>query len=110
MRPPGGLTPDMWNFANDIDIYAAFAGVVVYNHFSQEYHRDYYCAYAGRRNGRNYTMSHDQVLSAFSDQMVLHTPISGVFAPALGDYGYLVRSPDLPDVQGIIQAIQQKGA
>ena len=110
MRPPGGLTTDMWNFANDIDIYAAYAGVVVYNHFEPEFHRPYFCAYIGRRNGRTYKLKHDQVLHAFGEQMALHQPISGVFAPALGDYGYLIRSPDLDEVQAIIQAVQQKGA
>jgi len=110
MRPPGGLTTDMWNFANDIDIYAAYAGVVVFNHFEPEFHRPYFCAYIGRRNGRTYKLKHDQVLHTFGEQLALHQPISGVFAPALGDYGYLVRSPDLDEVQAIIQAVQQKGA
>jgi hypothetical protein len=45
-----------------------------------------------------YRMHHDQVLDAFQGYIVAHEPISGVFAPALGDYGYLIRSPHLDEL------------
>jgi hypothetical protein len=31
-----------------------------------------------------------------------------VFAPALGDYGYLIRSPKLDEIIRVAQAIQEK--
>ncbi len=108
MRPPGGVTTDMWNYANDMDIYAGYAGLVTQHSFAFEAKRPYYCAYIGRRSGRVYTLSHEQALAVCGDQLVLHQPINGIFAPALGDYGYVVRSPDLSEVQALIQQIQQK--
>jgi len=41
MRPPGGMTTDMFNYANDIDIYREWAHVVVYNRFTAQYTRPY---------------------------------------------------------------------
>jgi len=108
MRPPGGLSTDMWNYANDIDIYAEYAGVVMHNRFTAEVKRPYHCAYVARRNGRAYSLTHEQVLAAFPGKVVGHQPMSGVFAPALGDYGYLVRSPDLGEVQEIIGKIHRR--
>lgn len=35
MRPPGGLTTDMFNYANDLDIYYEWADVVLHNRFQQ---------------------------------------------------------------------------
>jgi hypothetical protein len=37
IRPPGGLTTEMFNYANDIDIYAEWAHIIVHNRFAAEY-------------------------------------------------------------------------
>ena len=49
MRPPGGLTTDMFNFANDIDIYYEWANIILHNRFSASITRPYHCAYIGRK-------------------------------------------------------------
>jgi hypothetical protein len=98
MRPPGGLTTDMWNYANDFDIYRGYADIVVDNHFETPAVAPYHCAYFSRRIGRSYLHTHAEILAAFSSQIVSHSPISGVFAAALGDYGYLARSPQLDEL------------
>ncbi len=108
MRPPGGLTVDMWNYANNIDIFYEYANVVVNNRFSGVVTRPFYCAYTGRRNGRNYLLSHEQVLAAFPRQIVNYQPISGIFAPALGDFGYLVRSPEMAEIEEIVGYVLRK--
>lgn len=95
MRPPGGLTTDMFNYANDIDVYYQWAHVVIFNHFAAQYSRPYHCAYIGRKLNRCYAHSHEEVILRFRENIVHHEPMSGVFSAALGDYGYLVRSPDL---------------
>ncbi len=107
MRPPGGLTVDMWNYANDIDIYHEYANVVVNNRFNAQVSRPFYCAYISRRWDRPYLYTHDQIMDAFPGYIVAHEPISGVFAPALGDYGYLARSPELSDLSEISDFIHQ---
>jgi hypothetical protein len=108
MRPPGGMTVDMWNFANDIDIFYEYANVVVNNRFTSVVTRPFFCAYVGRRLGRYYLFSQDQVLAAFPNQVVAHQPISGIFAAALGDDGYLVRSPDYKEIEQIATFILKK--
>lgn len=95
MRPPGGLTTDMFNYANDIDIYYQWAHLLIYHHFAAQYSRPYHCAYIGRKLNHAYIHSHEEILDALADNLVHHEGISGVFSPALGNYGYIVRSPDL---------------
>lgn len=106
IRPPGGLTTDMFNYANDIDIYAEWANIIVHNRFIAEYTRPYHCAYIGRKLNRAYLHSHDEIVATLSGQLVHHEPISGVFSAALGDYGYLVRTPLLEDIHKAAQFIQ----
>jgi biotin carboxylase len=108
IRPPGGLTTDMFNFANDIDIYREWANVVVYDKFTAQFTRPYHCSYVGRKFNRNYAHSHEQILATYGECCIPHhEPISGVFSAALGDYGYLVRSPELNDIIQIAAYIHQ---
>lgn len=107
MRPPGGMTTDMFNYANDIDIYKEWASVIMFNKFTAEYSRKYHCCYIGRKFNRQYAHSHEAILAAFSEHVVHHEPISGVFSAALGDYGYLVRSPDLDEIVAMAEFIHQ---
>ena len=107
MRPPGGMTTDMFNFANDIDIYKEWAYVVVHNRFTTEYTRKYHCCYIGRKFNRNYAHSNSEILETLGPQIVHHEPISGIFSAALGDYGFLVRSPDLTEIFSIAETIHK---
>jgi hypothetical protein len=97
----------MFNFANDINIYYEYANVVVNNRFEAPVTRPYYCGYIGRRNNRAYLHSHNKVTGAFPRLLVHHEAISGVFASAIGDYGYLLRSPDLAELSDAARWILQ---
>jgi hypothetical protein len=98
MRPPGGLTTDMFNYASDMDVYAAWAELVVMGKTQVFAERPYHVCYAGRKNGKSYRQSHGDVLAYCGSHLVHHQPISGVFSSAIGDYGYLLRSPVLEEV------------
>jgi hypothetical protein len=108
MRPPGGLTTDMWDFSNDIDIYKEYANVVVHNRFEANAERPFYCGYVGRRNNRSYLHPHSEVILAFPHHLVQYEPISGIFASAIGDYGYLIRSVDFDELAEIAAWILAK--
>ncbi len=105
MRPPGGLTMDMFNYANDIDLYQQWANVVVSNSFTAKYTRRYHCGYAGRKQHRTYRLSHEEVLEKYDKFISHHEAISGVMAPAIGDYGYVVRARDLSVLLDVIHDI-----
>jgi biotin carboxylase len=107
MRPPGGMTTDMFNFANDIDVYKEWAHIVVHNRFTDQADRPYHCVYIGRKFNRHYAHSHEEILQTFSNKLVHHEAVSGVFSAALGDYGYLARTPDLDEVHQIAAYIHK---
>ncbi|MBM4090794.1 MAG: carboxylate--amine ligase [Planctomycetes bacterium] len=107
MRPPGGFTTDMFNYSHDIDIYQEWANVVVHNKFRAAYERRYHCCYVGRKHTIQYARTHEQVLQELGRMLAFHTPVSGVFRSALGDYGYLVRSPNLNDVRTAITIVHE---
>jgi ATP-grasp domain-containing protein len=99
MRQPGGLTVDMWNWANDIDFYRAWADVVVNGTTTVPTKRPWYTMWVGRKVGRTYRLTHDEVVAAMGPLLIHHERIDDVFATAIGNYGYILRGPDLEPLQ-----------
>ena len=107
MRPPGGLTTDMFNYANDIDIYAAWAEMMVHATAKIPAARPYHVIYVGRKSTRTYKLSHDAVMESCSGFLRHHQPIEGVFAAAIGNHGYILRSADLDELIELANLIQE---
>jgi len=107
MRPPGGLTTDMWNYANDFDIYREWANVVVHDRFEAIWSRPYFCGYAGRKHSKRYAHGHEEVLAKLDGLIVQHEPMDSIFRQAIGDYGYLVRSPSEEDILEAVRFIHE---
>jgi ATP-grasp domain len=110
MRPPGGMTVDMFNYANDFDFYRAWAEVIVRGTIDIDVQRPYVCGYASRRTSKAYRLAHEDVLVRFAPILCHHEAMSGVFASAIGDYGYIVRHPDLEPVVAACREIQEPAA
>jgi hypothetical protein len=107
LRPPGGLTTDMFNYANDIDIYREWASVVVRNEFTATCRRPYHCGYIGRKFGKPYAHSHREILAEFGRFIVQHEEMHSIFRAAIGDYGYLVRSASLEEILSIARFVHE---
>jgi hypothetical protein len=109
MRPPGGLTTDMFNYSCDIDVYNAWASILAGKGFPYpEYTHKYFCGYVGRKSNRSYAHSQQEILECYGEKISHHEAISGVFSAALGNYGFLVRSPDLDEVLAMAKFIQEQ--
>ena len=107
MRPPGGFTTDMFNYACDIDIYRIWAELLVHHRTAINYTRDFHCCYASRKFNRRYTHSHEDILTRYGRFMVQVESVPGIFSRALGDIGYIFRSPNLDEILEIAQFIHQ---
>jgi hypothetical protein len=107
MRPPGGFTTDMFNYACDIDIYRIWAELLVHNQAAVNYTRNYHCCYASRKFNRRYAYSHEDILARYGSCMVQIESVPGVFSSALGDIGYIFRSPSLDEILEIARLIHQ---
>jgi hypothetical protein len=106
MRPPGGWTVDMWNYSNDFDFYREWANVLVHGAFEATIDRPYNVLYASRRDGRPYVMTHDEVLATFGDLIVHESRMERVLASAMGDNGFVLRSPELEPLVEAAKRIQ----
>ena len=107
MRPPGGYTTDMFNYACDIDIYRIWAELVAHRQVQLDYRRMYHCCYASRKSNLRYARSHDDIMFRYGGFMVQVARVPGVFSSALGDIGYIFRTKQLDQILEIVRYIHQ---
>ena len=91
MRPPGGFTPDMMNFAHSTDVFQIWADMVAFGERRKDFGEQFYCAYVGRRDVHTYRHSHEEVLQKYGSALTLCTRMSAALADDLGDQVYIAR-------------------
>ncbi|HEY0747710.1 MAG TPA: hypothetical protein VGD63_13510 [Steroidobacteraceae bacterium] len=108
VRPPGGFTTDMMNYACDFDVYALWAAVMLGDSFEDfSYERKFHTAHAGRRHERAYEHTPDALLGELRDTLVLVSPIPAAFASTMGNTMYLLRHRALKPLLDAIRLVQQ---
>ncbi len=109
MRPAGGYTPDMMNFAHSLDVYQIYADMVTLDArvFPQAEH-EYYCVYVGRRDGHTYLHSHEEVLDRYGQDMVMCERIPDILSGAMGNQMYTVKLSDRAEADAFIRFATEK--
>jgi hypothetical protein len=108
VRPPGGFTTDMMNFACDFDVYALWAAVMVGESLDDlSYERKFHTAHAGRRHERAYEHSPEELLRQLGDTLFRVNPIPAAFAATMGNTAYLLRHRRLEALLAAIRMVQQ---
>ncbi len=105
-RPPGGFSTDLMNFSSDVDVYQMYADMIVHGQVPGPVERKYHAAHVARRKHKTYRLDHDEVLRRFGHRIVMFEEIPSLLAGVMGDFSYIVRSPDLEEVKTIIREIQ----
>ena len=107
-RPPGGVTIDMWNYANDFDIFKEYANVVKENSFKAESKRPYYVCYISRREDKDYAHSLDEVAQYFGEHLVSIASVPGVFSNIMGEHGIVARCETIDTMRDLIRYAHEK--
>ena len=92
MRPAGGYTPDMMDFAHSTDVYQIWADMVTHDkRLLPVSEKEYFCAYAGRRDGVQYLHSHEEIMEKYGDRMMMQEEMPPMYWPQMGNRMYTVR-------------------
>jgi len=89
MRPSGGFTPDMINFANSTNVYKIWADMIAYDSSQFPVGEHFYCAFAGRRDGKNFRYDHDGLMAKYSANMKMVERIPDALSGAMGNQMYM---------------------
>lgn len=93
MRPCGGFTPDMIDFAHATNVYKIWADMIVFGKSELAHGPHSFCAYAGRRDGKNFVYSHEQILEKYGKQMKMVDRIPEALSGAMGNQMYVAIFP-----------------
>ena len=104
-RPPGGLCFDVLNYANDIDLFAEYANVVVDNHFYSKPENKYYTYYVSRLNDVSYRYTQQEITDKYKDYFKLVTEVPAAFSNILGDTAFIFRTTELDEAYVIVNKI-----
>ena len=90
MRPAGGYTPDMYNFAYETDVYKIWADMIAFNESKKPLGTRHYCAFCGRRDGIAYQMEHAQIMEKYGSRMKMYGRIPDALAGCMANTMYVV--------------------
>ena len=93
MRPCGGFTPDMINFAHSTNVYKIWADMIAFDRSTVPVGDHAYCAFAGRRDGKDFVMDHEAIMSRYGSQMRMVDRIPDALSGAMGNQMYLATFP-----------------
>ena len=90
MRPAGGFTPDMYNFAYETDVYKVWADMIAFGQNTMPKDRpSHYCAFVGRRDGKNFIMDHNAVMEKYGANMKMQGRIPEALSGAMANEMYV---------------------
>ena len=93
MRPCGGFTPDMINFAGSINVYKVWADMIAFGSTELQPGERSFCAFAGRRDGKNFALSHEELMEKYGYCMRMVDRIPDALAGAMGNQMYVATFP-----------------
>ena len=93
MRPCGGFTPDMINFANSTNVYKIWADMIAFDKSTMPVGERAFCAFAGRRDGKPFKYSHEEIMEMYGDQMRMVERIPDALSGAMGNQMYVANFP-----------------
>lgn len=94
MRPAGGFTPDMINYAYSASMYQMYADMVAYDELRHTYDGPHtFCAYFGRRDNKVYQHSNAEILMHYGPQIRMEGRMPEALADAMGNQVYIACFP-----------------
>lgn len=112
MRPAGGYTPDMYNYANNTDVYQIWADMVAFDeirnaNLNEDLEKNY-CVYASRRDNNNYVYSYDEIKQKYGNAIVMDERMPDIFSEAMGNYMYTAKFATKEEMEEFINFIHEK--
>lgn len=109
MRPAGGYTPDMINWAHATDVYQIWADMVAFNERRvPDLNMDHCCVYASRRDCYQYKHSWDEVMEKYRDKIVMAERLPALWYDAMGNYMFTAHADDDAAAEEFIAFVEER--
>ena len=93
MRPSGGVTPDMINYARNTNVYKIWADMMAYGDSLYPVGEHSFCVFAGRWDCKQYRLDHEAMLRKYERNMRIVERVPGALVGAMGNQMYVACFP-----------------
>ena len=109
MRPAGGYTPDMMDFAHQTDVYQIYADMVTDDkRLLPDNGENRYCAYAARKDIHKYAHTHQEIMDKYGKNIVMAERMPDVLSGAMGNEMYTAVVASEDDVLEFAAFVQKR--
>ena len=109
MRPAGGYTPDMMNFAHSTDVYQIWADMVTFGERRvPAAEREFFCAYASQKDGKPYVHTHAEILARYGNALVMCERMPELMVRTMGNQMYTAKFDTLEEVEAFTRFVIEK--
>lgn len=109
MRPAGGYTPDMMNFAHSIDVYQIWADMVCFgDRRVPAGDREYFCVYASRKDGKRYVRTHEEILGRYGKNIVMCERMPELMVRTMGNQMYTAKLDSAEETEAFIRFVHEQ--
>lgn len=105
MRPAGGISPDMMNYANSTDVYKIWADMIAYDSTLVPVGERYYCAFAGRRDGKIYAYSEQDIVDRFRVNLKSVERVPEALSGCMGNTCFIANFKTLEEMKGFFDEV-----
>ena len=108
MRPAGGFTPDMINYASSVDMYKIWADMVAFDRTSVNMDTPHqYCCYVSRRDKDRYRYSNEDVLRVYGDRIKISGRMADALSGAMGNSMFVGCFQQQQEMEDFVRFIQE---
>jgi hypothetical protein len=99
IRPPGGFTMDMFNYACNVDMFKVYAEFVTGQRTEFKFSREFHVCYISRKTHIRYRYSHAEIMASSFAPDIVFTSSLPLGLQMMGDFCYIYRHRDLEVVR-----------
>lgn len=109
MRPAGGYTPDLINYANSVSVYDIYADIITDNKTNYDRSLEkYYAITSSRRKNLNYLYSNEEIFNKYMFDITMYGEYPESIADDMGDYYFFARFKELDEAKEFDRFVRSK--
>ena len=109
VRPPGGTTPEMMDYAHATNVYQIWADMICFDERrTPRDGTDAFCVYASRRDAHRYAHAHEEVLARWGSALVSSGRVPEALSDDMGNYQYTARLETRDEAREFVAFVHER--
>lgn len=108
MRPSGGISPTMMNWANGTDVYKIWADMIAFNSTNKKAEYKKVCVFASRRDGHNFKLSNDEVREKYASVLRQEGRVEEALSGAMANYMFIANFKSEQEAKDFVKIVLEE--